>query len=76
VLASTVTPLSALVIAVEIKLGLYTYSPPSRGFVLFSLPYQDLLEGVFFAGIFAFLLSFFSLVHDNRTRSRISWLNR
>jgi hypothetical protein len=62
--------------AVEIKLGLHTYSPPSRGFVLFSLPYQGLLETLFLVGIFAFLLSFFFLVLDNRTRSRISWLNR
>jgi hypothetical protein len=62
--------------AVEIKLGLHTYSPPSRRLVLFSLPYQDLLETLFLVGIFAFLLYFFFLVQDNRTRARISWLNR
>jgi hypothetical protein len=44
--------------------------------VLFSVPYQDLLEILFFVGISAFTLSIFSLARDNCTRNRIPWLNQ
>ena len=74
-LASVLAPLSVLTFVIELKLGLTAYSPDRR-FVLFHVPYQNVLEVLFFVGIFAFLLSVFSLVRDNRTRNRTSWLNK
>ena len=74
-LASALSPLSVLTFIVEVKLNLTTNSHPSRGFVLFNVPYVDLLEILFFVGIFAFTLSIFSLARDNRIRNRIPWLN-
>jgi hypothetical protein len=74
-LASALSPFSVLAFVVEVRLNLTAYSPP-RGFVLFSVPYQDLLEILFFVGISAFTLSIFSLARDNCTRNRIPWLNQ
>jgi uncharacterized membrane protein YagU involved in acid resistance len=74
--ASALSPLSVLIFITEVKLNLTAYSPPSRGFVLFNVPYQDLLEGLFLAGILAFILSIFSIARDNRSRTGIPWLNQ
>jgi hypothetical protein len=75
-LASALSPGSVLTLVIEVNLGLTADFPPSRGFVLFHVPYQDLLGILFFVGIFAFALSIFSLVHDHRTVPRIPWLNQ
>ncbi len=72
---SVLSPLSILFFLVELKLGLTAYSSAKR-FELFHVPYQNVLEVLFFVGIFAFLLSIFSLVRDARTRNRTSWLNK
>jgi hypothetical protein len=75
-LASALSPLTVLSFVIEVKLDFRAYSPPTRGFVLFSVPYQDLLEILFFVGVFAFILFIFSLARDNRIPNRISWLNQ
>jgi type IV secretory pathway TrbL component len=74
-LASALSPLSILIFLVELKLGLTAYSRSKR-FELFHVPYQNVLEALFFVGIFAFTLSIFSLVRDNRTRNRIPCPNK
>jgi len=75
-LGSALSPLSILTFIIEVKLNLTAYSPSSRGFVLFNVPYQDLLEVLFLVGIVAFILSIFSIVRDNRSSTRIPWLNQ
>jgi hypothetical protein len=72
---SALSPLSIMFFLVELKLGLTAYSPANR-FELFHVPYQNVLEVLFFVGIVAFLLFIFSLVKDNHTHKRASWLNR
>jgi hypothetical protein len=75
-IASALSPLSVLTFIAEVKLNLATYSPSNKGFALFNVPYQNLLEVLFFVGILAFILSIFSMVRDNRSPTRIPWLNQ
>ena len=72
---SALSPLSILIFLLELKLGFTAYSRSKR-FELFHVPYQNVLEVLFFVGVFTFVLSIFSLVRDNRTRNRTPWLNR
>ncbi len=72
--ASALSPLSILFFLIEFKLGLRANS--ARALDLFAVPYQNVLEVLFFVGIFAFPLFISSRVRDNRTQKRTSWRNK
>jgi hypothetical protein len=58
---SIFSPLGVLVFLIEAY-----FQHTHRGFEIFDVPYENALEIMFFAGLFAFALSLFSLIRDNR----------
>jgi hypothetical protein len=63
-----ILPFRFLIFLIEVKLGLKAYSSPWSLFP--PVPYEGLLETLFFIGILALVLSVFSIARDNRTSRR------